>query len=140
MQTFEILRVALIAGIFGYPMAAFSWTKEMDRGLILFNVASDSLSLTFVCDPNDSYEADQTSVQVSISGESMPSGPVTFTFQDQEQVVVELVYGSLLRANIGSEQWELLVEGLTHNDRVDVTVGSTSMHLRTGEALPAICE
>ena len=134
----------MLAGLMGVlvlaaPLSAGAWTRATDRGLVVQTVSADGMTLAFVCDPNNSRETDQTSFQISLGDGPLVNGPVEFAFSAGDPVILDVVFGSLLRTQISNDDWNALMEGLTGEDQVVVMIEGRSISLDTGQPLPSGC-
>ena len=121
------------------PLSAEAWTRTTERGLVVQTVSADGMTLAFVCDPNNSRETDQTSFQISLGDGPLVNGPVEFAFSAGDPVILDVVFGSLLRTQISNDDWNALMEGLTGEDQVVVMIEGRSISLDTGQPLPSGC-
>ena len=134
----------MLAGLIGAllmaaPLSADAWTRATDRGLVVQTVSADGMTLAFVCDPNNSRETDQTSFQISLGDGPLVNGTVEFAFSAGDPVILDVVFGSLLRTQISNDDWNALMEGLTGEDQVVVMIEGRSISLDTGQPLPRGC-
>lgn len=134
----------MLAGLIGVlvlaaPLSAGAWTRATDRGLVVQTVSADGMTLAFVCDPNNSRETDQTSFQISLGDGPLVNGTVEFAFSAGDPVILDVVFGSLLRTQISNDDWNALMEVLTGEDQVVVMIEGRSIRLDTGQPLPRGC-
>ena len=136
----ELAQAGLIGALLmAAPLSADAWTRATDRGLVVQTVSADGMTLAFVCDPNNSRETDQTSFQISLGDGPLVNGPVEFAFSARDPVILDFVFGSLLRTQISNDDWNALMEGLTGEDQVVVMIEGRSISLDTGQPLPRGC-
>ena len=133
-----------LAGLMGAlllaaPLSVEAWTRTIERGLVVQSISADGMTLAFVCDPNNSRETDQTSFEISLGDDPLVNGPVEFAFSARDPVILDFVFGSLLRSQITNDAWNALIEGLTGDDQVVVTIEGRSISLDTGQPLPLGC-
>ena len=134
----------MLAGLMGVlvlaaPLSAGAWTRATDRGLVVQTVSADGMTLAFVCDPNNSRGTDQTSFQISLGDGPLVNGTVEFAFSTGDPVILDVVFGSLLRTQISNDDWNALLEGLTGKDQVVVMIEGRSISLDTGQPRPQGC-
>lgn len=121
------------------PLSAEAWTRTTERGLVVQSISADGMTLAFVCDPNNSRETDQTSFQISLGDGPLVNGTVEFAFSAGDPVILDVVFGSLLRTQISNDDWNALMEGLAGEDQIVVMIEGRSISLDTGQPLPRGC-
>lgn len=120
------------------PSAALPWTTTMDRGLTVFVAESPEVTLNFVCDAAKRHGVDASALHLSTRDGSLIAGLTTFQFGEQE-VSIQVRYGSVLKGSLPADQWQALASGLKERRDFSVQVGEREAHFRVISPLPAEC-
>lgn len=132
---------AAIAAILAATPAALAWEHSMQRGLDLYQTASDSMALSLVCDPDNVYGgASASALLVQAGGETEYTGPVRISFPDEITIETTATYGQIGKGFVAAELWQALLAGLRENTTFTVTVGSIEHEIDTGAPADFSCQ
>jgi hypothetical protein len=120
------------------PSAVLPWTTTTDRGLTVFVAESPELTLSFVCDTAKRHGVDASALHLSTPDGSLVEGPTTFHFGEQD-VSVQVRYGSVLKGSLPADQWQALASGLEERPQFSVRFGAKEAHFQVSSPLPAGC-
>lgn len=138
MLTDRTLAVTAAIWLTTCPSAVLPWTTTTDRGLTVFVVESPELTLNFVCDTAKRHGVDASALHLSTRDGSLIAGLTTFQFGEQE-VSLQVRYGSVLKDSLPTGQWQALASGLKERSDFSVHVGEREAHFRVTSPLPAEC-
>ena len=138
MPTDRTLAVAAALWLTTCPSAVLPWTTTTDRGLTVFVAESPELMLSFVCDTAKRHGVDASALHLSTRDGSLIAGLTTFQFGEQ-QISLQVRYGSVLKDSLPAHQWQALASGLKKRSDFSVQVGEREVHFRVASPLPAEC-
>ena len=138
MLTDRTLAVAAAICLTTWPSAVLPWTTTTDRGLTVFGAESPELTLSFVCDAAKRHGVDASALHLSTRDGSLIAGLTTFRFGEQE-MAIEVRYGSVLKGALPEDQWQTLALGLKEWPDFSVQVGEQEAHFQVTLPLPAEC-
>jgi hypothetical protein len=138
MLTDRTLAVAAAVWLATCPSAVLPWTTTTDRGLTVFVAESPELTLSFVCDTAKRHGVDASALHLSTRDGSLIAGLTTFRFGEQE-VSIQVRYGSVLKDSLPADQWQALASGLKERRNFSMQVGEREAHFRVTSPLPAEC-
>lgn len=138
MLTDRTLAVAAAIWLTTWPSAVLPWTTTTDRGLTVFVAESPELTLSFVCDAAKRHGVDASALHLSTRDGSLIAGLTTFQFGEQE-VSIQVRYGSVLKGSLPADQWLALALGLKERSDFSVQSRKTEAHFQVSAPLPAEC-
>lgn len=138
MPTDRSLAAAAAVWLATCPSTALPWTTTTDRGLTVFVTESHEVTLNFVCDTAKRHGVDASALHLSTRDGSLIAGLTTFQFGEQE-VSIQVQYGSVLKDSLPADQWQALASGLKERSDFSVHVGEKEAHFRVTSPLPAEC-
>lgn len=138
MLTDRALAVAAAVWLTTCPSAVLPWTTTTDRGLTVFVAESPELTLSFVCDTGKRHGVDASALHLSNRDGSLIAGLTIFQFGEQE-VSLQVRYGSVLKDSLPTDQWQALASGLKERSDFSVQVGEREAHFQVTSPLPAEC-
>jgi len=128
-------RNTLPAGLFFLACAgqAVAWTADLQRGVDLYQVSENGVSLTLVCDPKGVYGGDETALSIAVGGDGQLTGTVVITFIGGPKVELALDHGRIAKRDLDPAVWATLFGGLSSERSLSVLWNGQPHVVETGE-------
>lgn len=119
--------------------SAFAWEHDFTRGLDLYSVTDNGATIRLVCDPNRVYGGTESMVTIVLGGNTDITTTATLAFPGGQTITAPMVHGRLAKRDLAATVWQPLLESLRDAERVELTVGETTLMMNLGYAPPFTC-
>jgi hypothetical protein len=128
-------RIILLAvpSLLVFAGQAVAWTAEIQRGIDLYAVDGDDVSLSLVCDPKGVYGGDETALSIAVVGDGLLTGTVVITFISGAKVELALDHGRIAKRDLDPAVWATLLGGLSSERSLSVLWNGQPHVVETGE-------
>ena len=135
------LKKAIIFGtlIAALPFSAQAWEHSMERGVDLYRVVDNGVSVSLVCDPRSVYGTTESAVLVQLGAAEDATTDAIFRFPDGIVVQAPIVRGRIAKATAQNGPWEPLMSGFRAHSAVQVTADERTFDVSLGEPMPFSC-
>ena len=132
-------RLLLSLALILLPLKVLAWDYQLMRGIDLYSVTQNNITIRIVCDPNEVFGSSQSAIIIEIDANPALSDSIGFEFPSEEIIETNLVYGQISKSHIEHNTWQRLLEGFRSYTEVTIGIQSQTRHLTLGDLVEFSC-